>query len=91
MASEYVESLRKKELDEYEKQTELGRFRQKFKGRIEQGLTEAELKSEYQCRERDIELFREVKEEVDREAKLGAAFLEGFNNPNFMADRKGGK
>ncbi len=80
MASEYVESLRKKELDEYERQAELGRFRQKFKGRIERGLTEAELKSEYQCRERDLEMFREVKAEVDWERREGELFMKGFNS-----------
>lgn len=80
MASQYVESLRKKELDEYERQTELGRFRQKFKGRIERGLTESELKSEYQCRKRDLEMFREVKAEVDWERREGELFMKGFNS-----------
>lgn len=80
MASAYVESLRKRELEKIDQEEKLQNFRQTYKKQIEDGLTEQKFKQSYHS-EDDLKLFRQVKEEVEWEEKQGAAFLFGFQNP----------
>ena len=87
--SAYVRGARESAIEAYDREMELRAFRKNFQPAIRHGMSEAELKRQYHCRQRDIELFREVKAEVDKEERLGQAFLEGFNNPNFMESRMG--
>lgn len=81
MASAYVESLRKRELEKIDQEEKLQNFRQTYKKQIEDGLTEQKFKQSHQYTDDDLKLFRQVKQEVEWEEKQGEAFLIGFQNP----------
>ncbi len=87
--SEYVRARRERDLKQYADAEALKSFRKTYKHQIENGLTLGQFKSTHQTTQEDERLFRQITEEVDLEKKLGAAFLEGFTNPDFMASRRG--
>lgn len=83
--SDYVKSLRQKELDKIEREERLCDFRQKYKQGIEDNKVNAS-----NFTGDDLNMYNEVKKEVEWEKAQGAAFLEGFTNPNFMEKVRGG-
>ena len=89
MASQYVEQLRQESIRRYDDEMALRAFRAKFKPQIEnQGLTEEQFKQSHRYNDDDLQMFRKIAEEVKTEAAIGAAFLEGFTNPDFMRDMR---
>lgn len=78
--SNYVQKLKQDSINQFDKEMELRRFREKFKPQIENGLTLAEFKRKYDLSDNDIENFNIVEQEVQRETELGEAFLAGFQS-----------
>lgn len=83
--SDYVKELRRKELEKIECEERLRDFRQKYK----QGIERGDLKASDFTPD-NLPLFRQIKEECEWEERQGAAFLEGFTNPNFMEKVRNG-
>ncbi len=79
--SEYVKERREKELKQYNDEMALRAFRQKYKPQIEnQGLTEQEFRNSHRYTDSDLQMFRQIEQEVKEEKALGEAFLAGFNS-----------
>ena len=82
--SNYVQKLKQDSINQFDKEMELRRFREKFKPQIENGLTLDEFKRRYSLSDNDIENFNIVEQEVQTETKMGEAFLKGFQSSHSL-------
>jgi hypothetical protein len=78
--SAYVQNMRDKAIDTATRAMEYQNFTSKFKDKIANGYTKADMMREYNCTYSDLEMYDKVADEVKHEEQLGQAFLQGFNS-----------
>ena len=77
---EYVKEMNRRTTEQFDREEKKNCFRKNFKEAIENGMTESDFMHKYACTESDMEVFREIAEEVKQEKELGENFLAGFNS-----------
>lgn len=76
----YVKQMERESIKRFDDEMALNRFRKIYKLKIENGLTKEIFQSKYTCTIQDLEMFDKIKAEIEKENRLGEAFLKGFNS-----------